>query len=162
MTNDEYPLAYFITWTTYGTWLPGEDRGWLKRGSSVVQPPDPILVSAAEAAMTEAPVVLTQEQRDLIDAVIVKHCEIRKWILHTRNVRSNHVHVVVSANMSGDEVRAQLKAWCSRRLSEQAGLVGSGKNGQCRWFTEKGDVRWIDDHEYLENAIRYVEELQGP
>ena len=22
------PLAYFLTWTTYGTWLPGDDRGW--------------------------------------------------------------------------------------------------------------------------------------
>jgi hypothetical protein len=25
------PLAYFLTWTTYGTWLPGDERGWCKR-----------------------------------------------------------------------------------------------------------------------------------
>lgn len=24
------PLTYFITWTTYGTWLPGDVRGWRK------------------------------------------------------------------------------------------------------------------------------------
>src|SRR2546430_11024925 len=41
MNNDEFPLAYHITWTTYGTWLPGDDRGWVKKGSSAVQPPDP-------------------------------------------------------------------------------------------------------------------------
>ncbi len=23
--------CYFITWTTYGTWLPGDARGWRKR-----------------------------------------------------------------------------------------------------------------------------------
>ena len=24
------PLAYFITWATYGTWLPGDERGWVE------------------------------------------------------------------------------------------------------------------------------------
>ena len=30
--TSDYPLAWFITWTTYGTWLPGDDRGWTERG----------------------------------------------------------------------------------------------------------------------------------
>ena len=160
MYNDEFPLAYFITWTTYGAWLPGDERGWLKKGSSVIQAPDPEWNAAARYAMTDEPVVLTQAQRNLVDSVIVKHCEIRKWILHARNVRSNHVHVVVSAAIDGEEILAQLKAWCSRRLSEQAGLARKNKNGQRRWFTEKGDIKWIDDEEHLENAVRYVNELQ--
>jgi hypothetical protein len=25
--NRDEPLAYFLTWTTYGTWLPGDERG---------------------------------------------------------------------------------------------------------------------------------------
>ena len=24
------PLAYFLTWSTYGTWLPGDERGWIE------------------------------------------------------------------------------------------------------------------------------------
>jgi hypothetical protein len=34
------PLAYFITWTCYGTWLPGDDRGWTKwhKGEIIPQP----------------------------------------------------------------------------------------------------------------------------
>ncbi len=160
MNNDEFPLAYFITFTTYGTRLPGDEKGWCKRGSRIIEPPDPALNESARLAMTEEPVVLTQAQRDLIDAVIVKHCEIRQWILHARNVRTNHVHIVVSAPLEGSEVRGQFKAWCSRRLSEQAGLKGKGSNGQRRWFTERGDIEWIDDEEHLEGAIRYVDELQ--
>ena len=127
MYNDKFPLAYFITWTTYGAWLPGDERGWLERGSAVIRPPDPELRAFAESAMMEEPVVLTQAQRELVESVIVKHCNIRKWILHARNVRPNHVHIVVSAALDGAEVRAQFKAWCSRRLSEQTGLHGKSK-----------------------------------
>jgi hypothetical protein len=25
------PLAYFLTWTTYGSWLPGDERGWVEK-----------------------------------------------------------------------------------------------------------------------------------
>jgi REP element-mobilizing transposase RayT len=160
VNSDDFPLAYFITWTTYGTWLPGDERGWLMRGSSAIRAPDPALQSAAEAAMTEEPVVLTPAQRDLVTSVVRKHCQIRQWTLYAVNVRSNHVHVVVRAPIAGDEVRAQFKAWCSRRLSQQAGLLGHGKNGLRRWFTEKGDVRWIKDESYLADAIQYVEEFQ--
>jgi REP element-mobilizing transposase RayT len=160
MYSDEFPLAYFITWTTYGRWLPGDEKGWCKRGSRVIESPDPVLRNAAGRAMTAEPVVLTQAQRGLVDSVIVKHCEIRKWVLHARNVRTNHIHVVVSAGIVGKEVRAQLKAWCSRRLSEQAGLKGKSENGQCRWFSERGDIEWIDDQEHLESATRYVNEMQ--
>ena len=53
-----------------------------------------------------------------------------------------------------------LKAWCSRKLSEHAGLEGNSNNGQRRWFTERGDIEWIDDEDHLHNAIRYVDELQ--
>ncbi len=28
------PLAYYLTWPTYGTWLPGDERGWVKRGAA--------------------------------------------------------------------------------------------------------------------------------
>ncbi|MBI3821969.1 MAG: hypothetical protein HY289_04730 [Planctomycetes bacterium] len=160
MHNDEFPLAYFITWTTYGSWLPGDPRGWCKRGSHVVEAPDLTLNERARSIMVEEPVVLDQSQRELVDAVIVKHCAIRKWVLHARSVRTNHIHVVVSAGQVGTEVRAQLKAWCSRRLSEQAGLHGRSKNGLRRWFSGRGDVEWIDTDEHLENAIRYTNEMQ--
>jgi hypothetical protein len=24
------PIGYFLTWVTYGTWLPGDARGWVQ------------------------------------------------------------------------------------------------------------------------------------
>ena len=46
------PIAFFLTWVTYGTWLPGDARGWVdyRRGW---QPSDPVLELEAAARMTE-------------------------------------------------------------------------------------------------------------
>ena len=60
----------------------------------------------------------------------------------------------------GDEVRAQPKTWCGRRLSEHAGLKGKSKNGLRRRFSERGDLTWIDTEEHLASAVRYVDEMQ--
>jgi len=157
---NELVLAFFITWTTYGTWLPGDRRGWAKKKVWGIQKPDPELEQACRERMTEDAVILTWEQRQIVDAVIVEHCRIREWTLHARNVRTNHAHVVVTAPCDGETVREQLKAWASRRLSDHAGLSGGGKNGRRRWFTEGGDIQGIEDEEHLAMAVRYVLEGQ--
>ncbi len=33
------PLAYFLTWSTYGTWLPGDERGWITHTAGSSQTP---------------------------------------------------------------------------------------------------------------------------
>jgi REP element-mobilizing transposase RayT len=156
------PLAYHITWTTYGTWLPGDGRGWVKWGDFGIKPSDSEKEQKARERMAESVVILSDEQRILIEQTIRDHCRIRGWILHALNVRTNHVHVVVTANRDPDEVMNQFKAWCSRKLSDAAGLVGAvaKKAGRKRWFTEGGDKQIIETDEYLENAIRYVLEGQ--
>ncbi len=155
-------LAYHITWTTYGTWLPGDARGWVKKGEWHVHPPDPERERDARERMVESAVVLTEEQRALVEQTVRDHCRIRGWALHAVNARTNHVHVVVTADRDPDEVRDQFKAWCSRKLSDAAGLTEAvaKKAGRRHWFTEGGDKERIEDEEYLENAIRYVLEGQ--
>jgi REP element-mobilizing transposase RayT len=149
------PLAYLITWTTYGTWLPGDERGWVDRGTPGVQAPDPARQGAAYQQLVEAPVILDPEQRALVEATVRAHCDFRHWSLHAVNVRSNHVHVVVTAPATEPKkVMDQFKAWCSRRLNERAGKV------QDRWWTRHGSTKWINDEDYFHNAIRYVLERQ--
>ena len=36
--HGEEPLAYLLTWTTYGTWLPGDDRGWTEKPGQFREP----------------------------------------------------------------------------------------------------------------------------
>jgi REP element-mobilizing transposase RayT len=156
----KYPLAYLITWTTYGTWLHGDERGSFDHSGNYI-PPDPVRREAEAAMLVEDPVYLTPEQRAVVDALLVEACARLGWELHARNVRTNHVHVVVSAAAEGKQVRSRLKGLASLRLSEHAGLApGTDKDGARKWWTEKGNIEEIWDARHLESAIRYVNEQQ--
>jgi hypothetical protein len=111
------PLAFFLTWPTYGTWLPGDEWGWVEYRHGF-QLPDPVRKLEAQARISEDACVLDEEQRRLVETTIAEHCQIRGWKLHAVNCRSNHLHVVVSADRHPDEIRRQFKAWCTRRLKE--------------------------------------------
>ena len=156
------PLAYHLTWTTYGTWLPGDERGWVASGKDGIQMPDPQRELEARRSLVESPVVLTDGQRQVVEQTVRDHCQIRGWMLHALNVRSNHVHVVVTADRRPEEVLNQFKAWCSRKLSDDAGLTATvaKKAGRRRWWTEHGSTKWIFDEKYLEEAVQYVVERQ--
>lgn len=155
------PLAYLITWTTYGSWLPGDNRGWVSGGTSGIQAPDPERRGTAQATLVDAPVLLEAAQREVVEQTIRDHCAIRGWELHAVNVRTNHVHLVVTADVSPEEVMNQLKAWCSRRLNEQLALRGANTTEKRkRWWTQHGSTKWINEAQYLRNAIRYVNERQ--
>ena len=56
--NTGDPIAYFLTWTSYGTWLPGDDRGWNRKGDEANLHPDPLGHDSAGSRLKEAPFIL--------------------------------------------------------------------------------------------------------
>ncbi len=148
------PLAYHITWRTHGSWLPGDSRGWVKHNILGIKEAGPALEQHARSLMKHEAIALTHDQRDVVEATIREHCRIRQWELHAINVRTNHVHVVVSANVHPEKIMAELKAWCSRRLNEAT------EHPPDKWWAGHGSTKWINDTRYLEEAIRYVLEGQ--
>jgi REP element-mobilizing transposase RayT len=155
-------LAYHITWTTYGTWLPSDKRGWSKKSHHGVKSPDWRIEGQARERMAADAIMLSDGQRAIIEQTIASHCRIRQWTLHAANARTNHVHAVLTAEADPNVVMEQLTAWCSRRLSDAAGLIErvAVRAGRHRWSTEGGDKELIHDEEYLQNAIRHVSEGQ--
>ena len=153
------PLAYLITWTTHGTWLHGDRRGWVKYSQSGIQAPDGVIESATRARLREAPVLLGVNQRHVVEQTVRRHCDIRGWTLHALNVRPHHVHLVVAADVKPEVVMEQLKAWCSRRLNEARPPADCAPTHR-KWWTEHGSTKWINDLDYLRNAIRCVLEHQ--
>src|SRR5215218_3166116 len=122
-------IAYFSTWTTYGTWLHGDPRGWHHRGGGHDRP-DPETHVTAESCLAEPALILDPDQRRLVEQTITDHCAIRGWVLHAVNCRSNHVHVVVSApGRPIGQPREQFKYWCTRRLKAASGTTRE------RWWT---------------------------
>ena len=148
------PIAYFLTWVTYGTWLPGDERGWVeyRRGW---QWPDPIRELEAKARMTEDACMLTLQQRRAVEVQIAETCVHRGWTLHTVNCRSNHVHAVVTApGVHPKKIRSDLKGWATRTL--KATFDGAREN----WWAERGSTRYLNGEEDLEAAILYVRDGQ--
>lgn len=151
--NDEH-LSYFITWTTYGTWLPGDSRGWRARGKGS-QVPRPLLERWCREQMTGDTVLLSPADRVTVEDACREHCAFRGWELHAVSARSNHVHLVVTANADPKKVRDQLKANCTRRLRTQQNPLRRD-----RTWTRGGDVEVLDTEDDLEAAVLYVLEAQ--
>jgi REP element-mobilizing transposase RayT len=159
-------LALFLTWTTYGSWLSGDKRGWVEKPGQFMMH-DPAREAEAAERMHESELVLDPEQRDLIERTIADHCEYRGWQLHAVKCQAQHVHVVVSApQRHPDDVLDQFKAWCTRRLKElaRAKLKIDAKGGmhqvRMKWWSEGGSKRRLFGTESLSAAIYYVMECQ--
>ncbi|WP_236617903.1 hypothetical protein [Rhodopirellula europaea] len=149
------PVAFFLTWPTYGTWLPGDRRGWVLHQHGWKMP-DPSRQIEAAARMNEDACLLSVAERDLVERQVAETCRVRRWELHASSCQSNHLHVVLSApGVDPKRVRADLKAWCTRRLNE-----GSRRERK-RWWADRGSQRYVWDEEALERVVIYVQVAQG-
>src|SRR4051794_40332841 len=114
------PIAYFLTWPTYGTWLPGDERGWIEFRHGW-QLPAPARMLESRGKMTENACLLTAAERSIVEKQVRETCEHRGWKLYAVTCRSNHMHVVIGAPLTTPQkIRVDIKAWCTRRLKEQS------------------------------------------
>ncbi len=144
----------FITWTTYGTWLPGDPRGWRNRKLGY-RVPQPLLEDWTRQQMKGLAVLLKPADRATVEQACRNHCEFRGWHLFAVNARSNHVHVVIAADVPSATVRDQLKANCTRELRAQPIPL----NVERTW-TKGGYCEFLDTDEDIEMAVQYVNEAQ--
>ena len=102
MWNDtDTPLAFFISFCTYGTWLHGDKRGSTDRihnqyGSPFIDPNEKWRRHNEQQLKTK-PLILNAEHRQAIGFAIRDTCRIRKWSRLAFNVRTNHVHTGATA-----------------------------------------------------------------
>ncbi len=148
MSTDD-PIAFFLTWVTYGTLLPGDARGWVEYQHGW-QLPSRQLEADCESRMSEGAVRLTIDQRSTVERQIEETCHHRSWHLHAVNCRSNHVHAVVTAaETPPKKIRGDLKAYATRCLK-------SFDETRENWWTERGSIRWVYNDHDLESAVIYV------
>lgn len=151
--NSDDPIAFFLTWVTYGTWLPGDARGWVEYQHGW-QLPSGQLEADCESRLGEDAVRLTQEQRRVVEDQIKETCEYRGWLLHAVNCRSNHVHVVVtSSETAPKKIRLDLKAYATRCLK-------SFDDKRVNWWAERGSIRWVYTDHDLDSVVIYVVDRQ--
>ena len=155
-------LAYFITFTTYGTWLHGTDKGMgsvdgehNEYGAEFVEP-DPGREREAREAMAQPPYTMDAARREVVRDAIVALAREKGWRLLAVHVRSNHVHAVVEAERDPGRLMSDLKARASRDLT-RAGFEDSNR---IRW-TRHGSTRHLFTAAEVERKVRYTLDEQG-
>ncbi len=155
------PLAFLITFRCYGTWLHGDERGSIDRRNfnrygTPDMPGNTKLAKDEKLELRHAAITLDKSQRVVVEDAIREVCEHRKYGLFAVNVRTNHVHSVVTASCKPEHVMDTFKAYATRRLRE-AGLLGH----DIRPWARHGSTPYLWTEEAVERAIDYVINGQG-
>lgn len=161
---------WLLTWTTYGTWLPGDARGFVSdvrdgpgpevRHNTPGTPYDADDARVRQRAldhMVGQPVWLTAEQAQPLADQFRETAAFRKWQLLAIAIMANHIHLVVG--VPGDPDPAKLlhdfKSYGTRALKAR-GYEPAG----ARWWTESGSRRKLPDERALRAAVKYVHQQE--
>ena len=140
-------LGYMITWTTYGTWLQGDKRGYVKGGQVLVG--NAGLYESNKTSMKSERVKLNKREKEIVrQAIMNTACGLGQKI-HALAVYSNHVHIVAG---NYDETIGKIVV--RYKKASTAALRKNGFSGQV--WTRGYDKRFWDDEEALKNRIEYV------
>lgn len=157
---------WLLSWTTYGTWLPGDQRGFVGElrdvtGGKIIHntPGTPYdfdiapLAEFSRSVMKGPPIYLIGEQAIAVLGQFQETSQHRHCELCAAAIMANHAHLVVG--VPGDPDPAKLlndyKAYASRALNRRWGKPSSDT-----WWTESGSRRILRSDQALLAAIRYV------
>jgi REP element-mobilizing transposase RayT len=158
--DNTFPLAYLLTFRTYGTWLHGDARGSVQRrtnnryGGPKITPSVP-LTDAMSEARKEMGFLLDAQQRKSVELAIIEVCEYRRYLLHALNVLPNHGHAVVSAQLRPEKIVNDFKAYATRRLRKEW-LVSADE----RVWSRGASTRYLWKAHHVDGAIDYVKYCQ--
>ncbi len=163
---------WFLTIVTYGTWLPGDERGFVSHHRPSGQqriihnvpgtPRDcdlPHLQRYARSIMTGEPLQLNVKQAHALWAQFSETAGFRRWRLWALSVMAKHLHAVVgvSGDPSPSKILGDLKSYGSRALNR-----GWGKPANGTWWADGGSKQKLATEASLWRAIRYTIEQDSP
>jgi hypothetical protein len=137
---------WFLTWTTYGSWLPGDERGFVgsdfdDRGylddfnefATPSAPPNPNLFGALERRLKSTEVLLAGAQASALLGQFQETTRFRSWLLIATGIMRTHLHAVVgvSGDPDPEKILGDLKAYGTRCLNRMGtpreDLVDAGR-----------------------------------
>lgn len=159
------PLAAFFTWTTYGTWLPGDPRGFVsnilkpgggfERRHNVPGTPftadDRYTFDRAQKLLKYPPVKLSLTTAAWAADGLVVAAKDNKLCIVRGAVMATHVHLLVPLlDDKPKQVRKMLKGRASRHMSDQQGKT-------FQWWAAGGSDELVFTDDSMMNVIRYIE-----
>ncbi len=140
-------IGYMATWTTYGTWLQGDERGYVRDGKTLAQ--NDKLKSANQRQQKYPTVKLNSEQKQIIRDAIVEEAQRINHKIFALAVCSNHVHIV--AGVSEESIEQSVHRY---KYSATLALRKFGSQGKI--WSKGFDKRFCFTDKELENKVRYV------
>lgn len=168
MTCDRY---WLLTWHTYGTWLPGEVKGFVSAvrdacdeqvihniPGTTIDADSPHLAEWSRQQLKSPPIFLTRDQAKCFATQLFETVAFRNWKLFAFAVVPNHIHVVlgVLGDPEPEKLLGDIKSYGSRALNR-----AFGKPPSETWWTESGSKRKLPNNTAILGAIRYVVEQRG-
>ena len=141
-------VGYMVTWTTYGTWLQGDRRGYVRDGQVLGE--DKALHDANRGRLAQRPVRLGKENKAVVERTILGKAQRIEQSILAIAVCSNHVHIVVGYDGRPIEETVRRYKNASTVALREKGLEG-------RVWTRGYDKRFCFDEASLEERIRYVQ-----
>ncbi len=158
--DNEFPLAYLITFRCYGTWLHGDARRSTDRKQNIYGTPriaaNPQLETSDTQQLKHLPITLEARQRQVIEQAVRDVCNFRPFILRAINVRTNHVHTVVTAMREPEPVLNAFKAYSTRAL-RRSGLLSA----EAKPWARHGSTIYLWKERDVAKAVEYVMLGQG-
>lgn len=157
-------FGFLITWTTYGTWLPGDERGHVSdvirpNGTRIKKVNTPGLPYARGDAFTRHLAIKRQIHPTFrlstklalkVAESLVSAAKQRGWRILRGALMANHIHLVlIDCPADGPVVRRILKGVSQTDLCKETGI-------QRRWWTQRGSDRYLNGDFAIEGAIEYV------
>ncbi|MCA1602750.1 MAG: transposase [Acidobacteria bacterium] len=119
-------------------------------------PPNQKIVKAETKLLKHRPVKLNAQRRRVVEDAIREVCRHRKYFLWAFNIRTNHVHTVVSAAVKPEPILQAFQAYPTRTLRREGLLPLDVKP-----WSRHGSTPYLWKERHVERAIDYVLYGQG-
>lgn len=137
-----------ITFTTYGTWLQGDERGYVKNGE--IRPENKVLMQANRESQLQGPVKLSRGQQRVVRQAIIREAESQGQSIYALSVQATHVHIVAEYI---PQPISKIVAYYKK--AARLALKAMGHNGKL--WTRGYDKRFCFDEASLRQRIKYVQ-----
>ena len=141
-------IGFMATWTTYGAWLQGDKRGYVKNGITLGA--NAHLEKSNEELLKHDKIKIPKSLRKTVENAILKEAEKIGQKVYALVICSNHVHIVVegTSERCGYSV-GRFKKAATKTLREY-GFTN-------KVWTKGFDKRYCYNQHDLETRIKYVQ-----
>lgn len=140
-------IAYMLTWNTYGTWLQGDDRGYVKDGRACG--PNAGLYHANRITLKQPPVHLSQRQRQLVKLQIIKEANRIGQRIYALTVQTKHLHLVAEKTEEAIAQAVHRYKRTATYILRKSGFAG-------KVWTRGYDKRYCFNADDLRSRVEYV------